>query len=336
MNAKLLTYIYCKYTTLVEDQGFNYNYQPPKLHGKGLLFNLLTIAGLMFGGILLVSFLGSFILIPFYGMEGTKQLMENPNNIEGSLHPLRGFQMLYTIATFGLPALMFSYLKTKDKFGYFFSGNKPSFSLASMLPLIIISIYPLIAFLYHVNLQITFPEFLADLEDKLWQMEKDAELLIKTLIYDVSLSALLLNVLMIAVLPAFVEEWLFRGCIQNVIDEHIHRHHIAIWAAAFLFSAVHMQFFGFLPRLVLGALLGYIYFYTKNIWYPIIAHFFNNFLQLMGIFIIKRSGLEYDLDSTEPLPWLITVAVTVVFTGLFYLFIRFSKKVSLNYEQRMD
>src|SRR5690606_9694418 len=118
-----------------------------------------------------------------------------------------------------------------------------------------------------------------------------------------SYSALAINLLMIAIIPAIGEELLFRGGIQNIFYKWFKNPHIAIWAAAILFSAIHVQFYGFIPRMLLWALFGYLLVWGKSIWYPIIGHFINNGSAVVTAFIYQQQGKSIDeLDKGDTFP----------------------------------
>ena len=107
----------------------------------------------------------------------------------------------------------------------------------------------------------------------------------------------MLNLFMIAVIPAIGEEFLFRGVLQKQFRQWFGNIHIAVFVAAFLFSAMHMQFFGFIPRLVLGIILGYLYYFSKNLWIPIIAHFFNNAIAVIVYYLNYNKVINTDFDK---------------------------------------
>ena len=107
-----------------------------------------------------------------------------------------------------------------------------------------------------------------------------------------------------ALLPAVAEELTFRGVLQNLFevkDETLkkkgNRVHIAIWCSAILFSAIHMQFYGFLPRMLMGALFGYALVWTGSLWIPILMHFTNNAMAVILYFLAIRSG--WDMDKVD-------------------------------------
>ena len=110
------------------------------------------------------------------------------------------------------------------------------------------------------------------------------------------------NIIMICILPAIGEEFLFRGIFQRLFIEWTKNVHIGILLGAFLFSFIHLQFFGFLPRLLLGIYFGYLFVWSRTIWLPVIAHFFNNAFAVVYYYIsgsnIGKSEIE-NLGTSE-------------------------------------
>lgn len=86
-----------------------------------------------------------------------------------------------------------------------------------------------------------------------------------------------------ALCPAITEEFFFRGALQRLIGKWNPNPHFVIWSAAILFSAFHLQFYGFIPRMLLGAYLGYLLLWTRSIWIPVFAHFINNATAVIGM-----------------------------------------------------
>lgn len=126
--------------------------------------------------------------------------------------------------------------------------------------------------------------------------EENAKILTQKFLIMDSLNELYLNIFVIAILPAVGEEILFRGLLQkSLINNNINPIY-SITITAIVFSAIHIQFAGFLPRLGLGVLLGYIFFVTKNIWYPIICHFFNNFSIVLLSYLSQNNFIDTQID----------------------------------------
>jgi membrane protease YdiL (CAAX protease family) len=141
------------------------------------------------------------------------------------------------------------------------------------------------------------PEALSGIEEWMRKTEDSAELITNLFLNVNGVGALLINIFMIAVIPAVGEEFLFRGVLQKQFKLWFGNIHVAIFVAAFLFSAMHMQFFGFIPRLVLGLILGYLYYFSKNLWIPIIVHFFNNAIAVIIYYLNHNKIISSDIDK---------------------------------------
>ena len=141
------------------------------------------------------------------------------------------------------------------------------------------------------------PALLSGLEDWMRTMEEAAKVLTEKFMKVEAIPGLLFNVFMIAVLPTIGEELLFRGVIQRIFTNMTKNYHWGIWIAAFIFSAFHMQFYGFLPRLLLGAMFGYLLVWTGTIWVPILAHFVNNTMGVVGYYLIDKGIISKDIEQ---------------------------------------
>ena len=177
------------------------------------------------------------------------------------------------------------------------------------------------------NKSINFPEFMNSFETWAFNKEKELE---KITIFLVSFEnnwEFLFGILSIALIPGICEEYLFRGVLQKnfyLISKNIH---IAVWLSALFFSALHLQFYGFFPRMLLGVLFGYIYYWSGNILYPMIAHIFNNFFSLT-IFYFSQKGLlnenfEVSINSSPNIPIGLIIISAVLFIGFMYLLRRY-------------
>jgi len=153
------------------------------------------------------------------------------------------------------------------------------------------------------NETISFPEFLSGFE--VWAKEKELQLMQLTeylTLFD-HLGQFVLATLVIAIIPAIGEEFLFRGVIQNQLNFISKNIHLSIWITAFFFSAFHLQFYGFLPRMMLGALFGYLYYWSGNLFIPIFAHFVNNGLSLLMVYLYQLDKIQFDIESTEEISY---------------------------------
>jgi len=210
---------------------------------------------------------------------------------------LKVVQIFASIATFVVPAVGFAIMK-KRKWLEYVQLNKELKTPAGIFSIfIIVFAFPLILLLLQLNGQLILPEALNGLENwMLAQEEAAAELTLLFLKMD-TVGALILNLILVGVVPAFSEELLFRGVIQQFLMEWTKRPHLAILLAGIIFSFFHFQFYGFLPRMVLGMFLGYLFYWSGNLWYPILAHFFNNGSQVMLVYFGQMDASEAAKDA---------------------------------------
>ncbi|MFN5325087.1 MAG: lysostaphin resistance A-like protein [Bacteroidota bacterium] len=147
---------------------------------------------------------------------------------------------------------------------------------------------PLVNFMVLINEQMHLPEAFQSVEQ--WMIESEAQLkeLTEAMLNMGSFSDLAINLFIIAIIPALAEELLFRGLLQRLFLEFTKNKHAAIWISAILFSAIHMQFYGFIPRMLLGVMFGYLLVWTGNIWVPILAHFVNNGFAVLAAYFMKK------------------------------------------------
>jgi len=141
------------------------------------------------------------------------------------------------------------------------------------------------------------PSFLFPIES--WMRQSEAEAMRMTeafLIMDTPLD-LLINLIIIAIIPAIGEELLFRGLIQKLFLKWNGKLHLSVWLTAFVFSAVHIQFLGFFPRLLLGAVLGYMLVWSGSLWLPIIAHFTNNAFAVLLTYFIRMDKINPSMEN---------------------------------------
>ncbi len=247
---------------------------------------------------------------------GVRELVASSNS-DGDLNLVRLTQMLYTFTLFVIPAFVVAFLYEKNVLN-FLGLNKSAVPVNYLIIFwVMIFSLPVVNVLAMFNQSIPFPESLAGIETKFKEMEDSAGLLTQKILSVDSVSLMLLNLFMIALLPAIGEELFFRGIFQKHLIEWTKNEHIGIFIAAFIFSAFHFQFLTFIPRLFLGILLGYMYIWSKSLWLPIVAHFFNNAIAVVVMFFASKNKLAID----QSLDTLGTNSQTLVFTIFCLLFL---------------
>lgn len=280
-------------------------------HKIGLLL-IFMLVGMMLSSIL------SIIPGLLSGLE-YNEIAKNPSIIQQNapVWSLRLLLFLNQVFTFFIPAVLFSFLfykKNKLSELGIISKLHPQYILGGIL--FLMAIYPSVNFLFWINQQLPLAEWMRTSEDKV------SELISRLLTTDNPL-IVLQNVLLIAVTPAICEELVFRGILQKEFEKHFNNGHVAVWLGAILFSFIHFQFEGFLARVLLGAALGYLYYWTRNLWIPIFIHFINN---LMPIIVLQMKGIDITKMQQDQLPF--TWSTLLISWGAIYLvyFLFFKKK----------
>ena len=186
--------------------------------------------------------------------------------------------------------------------------------------LLVISFMAINSVFIEWNANIVFPDFLKEFGDWARARETQAEELFKFFTTFNSTGEFLFGLVVIALLPAIGEELVFRGMLQPEIFRASGNHHMAIWVSAIIFSAFHMQFFGFVPRMLLGALFGYLYVWSGNLLLPMFAHFVNNGFSVLMLYLYQQGVITMDMESPEAAPWPVVAAFTLIFAGLLFYF----------------
>ncbi|GAB2620154.1 CPBP family intramembrane glutamic endopeptidase [Belliella aquatica] len=165
------------------------------------------------------------------------------------------------------------------------------------------------------NANVQFPDFLSSLEEKMRAMEDSAMVLTKYITDFDSFAEFLMGILVIGVFAGLGEELLFRGVLQPKLHLYTGNAHVGVWLTAFIFSAIHFQFFGFFPRVLLGAVFGYLYLYSGSLIYPIIAHVLNNTVTVILVYMNKLGKVEFNIEETDE------VSIPLALLGLLILLI---------------
>ncbi len=247
------------------------------LYSLSPLGKLLLLFGIVFIFAITISIVGliagSFLYnTPFNELTN---FISNPNTAT-AISFLKFFQIINQVGIFILPTIFFSYLVSNSSINYLSLGKMPKLISVLVGGLIIYAVLPFNNYLDELNRQITLPDFLSGVEEWMKEKENQARELTELFLKTRSISGLLVNVVIVAVIPAIGEELLFRGLLLKLFNNLFKNVHIAVLLSAIIFSAIHFQFYGFLPRLILGVILGYLFVFTRNLWVPIFVHFLNN------------------------------------------------------------
>ncbi len=215
---------------------------------------------------------------------------------------LKWLQFMQTIATFLLPSILGAWIWSEGHkpFTWLRLTQTTHWSHYLLAVGIMLCAVPGINLLADLNSRIVLPESLGFIEQILKQQEETAAALTEQFLQADSIGGLLINIGLMALLPALAEEVSFRGTLQQILAQGKLKGqiHIAIWATAFIFSAIHMQFYGFVPRMLMGAMFGYIFVWTGTLWVPILMHFTNNGLAVMAYYLIGENEESKNIADT--------------------------------------
>jgi len=273
---------------------------------------ILFILGLGF------QFFGAFIASQVYGYGFTEILTLGTFDDHRYVEASKLIQILGSIGTFIIPAFLFSYLFAGDMFSYYSFRSPTGILPVILIVAMMVSVIPFINYVAELNMRIHFP---VDAVDRfLRNLELDAERIMRAFTATRSFGGLLINLFMIGILAAVGEELIFRGLLQRLLHDMVKNIHVAIFITAILFSAFHFQFFSFMPRFVLGMILGYLMFLGRSIWFPIIAHFVNNAMGVIYYYFNYRGNgddvLE-EIGTSSMLP--MAAVISLLFFVLFFL-----------------
>lgn len=272
------------------------------------LWKIVILIALLGAGTLLATLCITLVAM-VQGLD-LAQLMEMTLEGDGQLPTslLRPMLWIQALAGFILPAVVYlTIFHGRSWKGYLGMTALPAAGVTLISIVLLFASLPLVQLAYEVNTMIPLPVWATTMQESAAEVMQD-------ILRMESFGGFLITLLLVAVLPGIGEELVFRGILQNQVQEWTRNPVLSVWIAAMVFSGIHMQFEGFLPRLVLGAVLGYVYIWTKNLWIPILVHAVNNGFQVAVLYF---SGVDLsDLEQEQSIPlnvWLILGSVVVLY-----------------------
>ncbi|MEI6681555.1 MAG: CPBP family intramembrane glutamic endopeptidase [Bacteroidota bacterium] len=262
-------------------------------------FSRLLFSVLMIISCFAITFFAGLLLAPsLFGVK-TGEVIALLGNLEDakSINLLQYFQVLQSFGLFIFPVLLSGYFFERSSTRYLHL-DKPSRWQVWLLTLCLMFIaLPFINWMVDVNEMMKLPSYLKGMEDWMKSSEDQASKLTEVFMKMPTIGAFAFNLLMIAILPAIGEEFLFRGLLQRLLKELTGNIHAAIFISAFFFSAMHMQFYGFLPRMLLGMLFGYLFYWSGSLWVPVWAHLINNGTVVIVAFLCQHRVINGNYEN---------------------------------------
>lgn len=247
-----------------------------------------------------------------------------------SRHPdstamMRIASVLQDILLFILPALITAMLVTRLPAQFLQIDNKPSIRVVIYGLAVLIFSIPAMNHLISANASMHLPESLASVEEWMRRSEDSALKAMELVMGQHSIMSLVMNILIMGIFAALSEELFYRGALQRLLGTSKLNRHVAVWLTAIIFSAMHMQFFGFFPRMLLGVFFGYAVLWSGSLWVPVILHAANNSLFLISNYIYSDNHPgEAVGDYQSNLP--VEVAGMVIAVFFLYLMYRSTRK----------
>jgi hypothetical protein len=247
-----------------------------------------------------------------------------------SIKALKFFQFFNTVGIFIIPGILFAALFIKHPLTELRLLRGISLGNFILIILLMYSLLPAINWLVSWNEQIQLPPNFEGIEQWIKAKEEGARELTYAFLRMEQPNDFWVNILLIALLPAVGEELIFRGIVQPTLNSGRKSPHFGIWISAILFSALHMQFYGFFPRMFLGAFFGYLFVWGRSIWMPILAHFINNATAVLIAYKLGIDGMEEEFDTLGAAEgtWAYSVIGLTFFGTLLILFYRNNRQSS--------
>lgn len=277
-------------------------------------------AGIILGSIITVIVAEAMLHVPLINLE---QAMMSPQNADAS----RVFQLVGTFFMIALPALVFSFIVNRKPFSWLGFNTSINFKQTVLVLLIVFAGLLASDLFAEINKWIPISKNLAEYFQHL-EDEYDKQLV--ALVNIQTFPDYIISLFIMALVPAMFEEILFRGCLQQIMIGLFKKALPGILITSALFSAFHLSYYGFLPRWFLGILLGYIFYFSNNIWLSILAHFLNNAIGVTQIYLLTING-KFSQDVINAMDthfaWYYGVAALVAVYFFFEVYKKQSEKV---------
>ncbi len=276
------------------------------LRQRFILFICIALVGFFISGVI------SSLIIAKFGMQSTAAM-----RIAAVMQSL--FQLI-------VPAIATAMIVTRRPATFLAIDRRIDLRLLLLAAAALITATPMMNRLIALNEAVTLPDSLTWLEQSLKQMEEQAAATIAVMQGGTSVGDLVMNILIIGVLAGLGEELFFRGTFLRLMTTGRINPHIAVWTVAVVFSAVHLQFYGFVPRTLLGAYFGYLGVWTRCLWIPVIIHALNNIIYVSSEWAAARQGLGESAINSYDGNLIVNAASVIITASLLVIIYRLSDK----------
>lgn len=303
-----------------------------------LLYLVLLAIGCAFAGLFLTLALIGLI----YGKALAWSIMAMHNNGDPNFIP--AFRLFL-----GLGNTLFTFFVSAILFARFISGEAERYlrrqtyvpAILFLITLVfIICFLPVMDITAYFNQKMTLPPFLHGVEQWIRESEAQNGAIVKMVLNMRGIGDLLISIFIVGFLPAISEEFFFRGCMQTIFMRWTKNVHASVWITAFLFSFFHFEFLGFVPRFLLGGVLGYFFAWSGSIWPSVFLHFLNNSFSVLAIYLHDHNLSKIDPDSNTPMlshGWMYLIFLVLsVLLALYFRKITIDKQLETEDGEELD
>lgn len=271
-------------------------------------------------GSFLAQFLGLLAVMPYfdYNISELKNAISSPAIGENAKIPMLIIQAFSSLCSFIVAPILYHIIHEKNKIQTLDIKPTLSITLSLVLFVLVIMVMPFNSKIIEWNQNWIFPDFMAGFENWAKESEQKLEILTQKLTDLHGSGEMFFGFIVFAILPAVGEELVFRGIIQKKFNAITGNIHIAIWVTGFLFSAIHMQFYGLVPRMLLGVMFGYLFYWSGNLLVPMFAHFVNNGFTIVMLFLRNEGLIDVDIESVDSIPLSAVLSSALVTSGLLF------------------
>jgi membrane protease YdiL (CAAX protease family) len=294
------------------------------------IVKIVLFISMVFVSFVACMVLGFFIAMPIFGVN----MIEIYKAISESANPeympiVKYFQAVSQLGLFIVPPVIFALLVSKKPGTYLGLSSRTRVISILLTILIMVAAIPFINFLVEINAGMQLPGFMAGLEKWMKESEEAAAKITEAFLNVSTFKGLLGNIVVVALLASIGEEFFFRGILQRLFQDWTKNIHVAVLLSAIVFGAFHLQFYGFIPRTLMGVLFGYMFYWSGSLWLPIAAHFANNAIAVITDFLSRKYQLQFDIDKigTENNAVLLVSVSILLVSSLLFLFYRTEKQL---------
>ena len=302
------------------------NLPPKRVESSGTTLHpgwqLLIFCGIFFAALFIGTLIGVGLITAIYGSKTLGAVLSLSATDPHSLPALWIIQIASTTLPIFAAPVFFAAVIAQQTNGYLKTTFRFHWGLLVLVLLIMVLSMPTMELLSNLNQQMKFPPGLKWMEDWMKSSEKEAQDATDLMLNVKSVWGLLFNVLLIGLVTAVAEEFMFRGAMQTIFFKWTKNIHAAIWITAILFSAFHLEFYGFLPRLFLGVLFGYFVAWSGSIWPAVWAHFLNNGVDVVVTYLFQHKVIKMDPDDQHVFNYTGYVISLVILIVLMLIFRR--------------